>query len=73
MDLDPTYTDKFGDPLLRFTLDWTEHEHRQREIADGIARKIARAMGARLDDTKPSRARYRRGELSSARTFRAER
>ncbi|HVE32792.1 MAG TPA: GMC family oxidoreductase [Gemmatimonadaceae bacterium] len=58
MDLDPTYADKFGDPLLRFTLDWTEHEHRQREIADGIARQIARAIGARLDDTKPSRAKY---------------
>ncbi|HEV8217436.1 MAG TPA: GMC family oxidoreductase [Gemmatimonadaceae bacterium] len=58
MDLDPTYTDKFGDPLLRFTLDWTEHENRQREIADGIARQIARAIGARLDDTKPSRAPY---------------
>ena len=32
MDLDPTYTDKFGDPLLRFTLDWTDHEHRQRSM-----------------------------------------
>lgn len=58
MDLDPTYTDKFGDALLRFTLDWTEHEYRQREIADGIARQIARAIGARVDDTKPSRAPY---------------
>jgi gluconate 2-dehydrogenase alpha chain len=58
MDLDPTYTDKFGDPLLRFTLDWTEHEHKQREVADGIARQIARAMGARLDGTRPSRAPY---------------
>src|SRR5678815_1868079 len=58
MDLDPTYTDKFGDPLLRFTLDWTEHEHRQREIADGIARQIARAIGARLDDTRPARGPY---------------
>lgn len=58
MDLDPTYTDKFGDPLLRFTLDWTEHEFRQREVADGIAREIGRAMGARLDETKPTRARY---------------
>ena len=58
MDLDPTYTDKFGDPLLRFTLDWTEHEHRQREVADEISRKIARAMGATVDDTKPARGRY---------------
>ncbi len=58
MDLDPRYTDKFGDPLLRFTLDWTEHEHRQREIASELSRKIARAMGAATDDTRPSRARY---------------
>jgi gluconate 2-dehydrogenase alpha chain len=58
MDLDPTYTDKFGDPLLRFTLDWTEHEHKQREVADGIARRIATAAGARLDNTRPSRAPY---------------
>lgn len=58
MDLDPTYTDRFGDPLLRFTLDWTEHEHRQREVADGVAREIARAMNVRLDATRPSRARY---------------
>ena len=58
MDLDPTYTDKFGDPLLRFTLDWTDHEHRQREVADGIARRIARVMGARVDDRGPARRPY---------------
>jgi gluconate 2-dehydrogenase alpha chain len=58
MDLDPTYTDKFGDPLLRFTLDWTEHEHRQRAFSDEIARKIAPAMGAKVDDTPPARGRY---------------
>jgi gluconate 2-dehydrogenase alpha chain len=58
MDLDPTYTDKFGDPLLRFTLDWTEHEHRQRDIAGELSRKIAHAMGAATDDTHPSHARY---------------
>ncbi len=58
MDLDPTYTDKFGDPLLRFTLDWTEHEHRQREIADERARVVAKAMGAVTDESRPSRGRY---------------
>ena len=56
MDLDPTYTDKFGDPLLRFTLDWTEHEYKQREFADKLAAKIARAMGAKVDPTRPSPA-----------------
>ena len=58
MDLDPSYTDKFGDPLLRFTLDWTEHEFRQREVADAVARNIARAMNVKLDDTRPLRAKY---------------
>jgi gluconate 2-dehydrogenase alpha chain len=58
IDLDPTYTDKFGDPLLRFTLDWTEHEHRQRAFSDQIARKIAREMGATVDDTRPARGKY---------------
>jgi gluconate 2-dehydrogenase alpha chain len=58
MDLDPTYTDRFGDPLLRFTLDWTEHEHRQFEIGSEIASKIAKAMGATPDETRPPRDPY---------------
>jgi gluconate 2-dehydrogenase alpha chain len=58
MDLDPTYVDKFGDPLLRFTLDWTDHEHRQLEIADERTRVIARAMGAVPDEARPGRERY---------------
>ena len=58
MDLDPTYTDKFGDPLLRFTLDWTEHEFKQRDFAAQIQAKIAREMGAKFDEGAPSRARY---------------
>ena len=58
MDLDPTYTDKFGDPLLRFTLDWTEHEHKQREFAYDLSAKIAPEMGGKVDSRRPSRARY---------------
>jgi len=58
MDLDPTYTDKFGDPLLRFTLDWTEHEHKQREFAKQVQMKIAREMGAKFDEEPAPRARY---------------
>lgn len=58
LDLDPTYTDKFGDPLLRFTLDWTEHEHRQREVASEVARRIAVAMGGTVDASRPTRGRY---------------
>jgi gluconate 2-dehydrogenase alpha chain len=58
MDLDPTYTDKFGDPLLRFTLNWTDHEYKQREFAAQIQRKIAREMGAKFDEEPTPRARY---------------
>jgi gluconate 2-dehydrogenase alpha chain len=58
MDLDPVYTDKMGDPLLRFTLDWTEHEHRQRVYATGIQVKIAEAMGVKYDAPRVSRAKY---------------
>ena len=64
IDLDPTYTDKFGDPLLRFTLDWTEHEHKQRDFAYDLAAKIAPAMDAKLDPTRPSRAKYNVDQLS---------
>jgi len=58
MDLDPRYTDKMGDPLLRFTLDWTEHEYRQRVYAAEIQMKIAKAMGVKFDETHPVKSKY---------------
>jgi gluconate 2-dehydrogenase alpha chain len=45
-DLDPTYKDRFGDPLLRLTLNWRENERRMAEYATAKAVEIARAMGA---------------------------
>jgi gluconate 2-dehydrogenase alpha chain len=48
MDLDPTYTDKFGDPLLRLTLDWTDHEKRQRAFLGKHMVAIGKATGARV-------------------------
>ena len=48
IDLDPTYTDKFGDPLVRFTLDWTDHERRQKEGLGKIQVEMAKAMGAKI-------------------------
>jgi gluconate 2-dehydrogenase alpha chain len=47
MDLDPTYKDHCGDPLLRLTLDWRDNERQMAQFA--IARSIAlvRAMGAK--------------------------
>jgi gluconate 2-dehydrogenase alpha chain len=47
MDLDPTYRDHFGDPLLRLTLDWRDNERRLVEFMTAKAVEIAHAMGAR--------------------------
>jgi len=54
VDLDPTYTDKFGDPLLRLTLDWTDHERRQAAAAVKVQQAIGKAMGGRLGATARS-------------------
>jgi gluconate 2-dehydrogenase alpha chain len=47
MDLDPTYKDKRGDPLLRLTLDWRDNERKMADFATAKAVEIARAMGAK--------------------------
>ncbi|MGH9356751.1 MAG: GMC family oxidoreductase, partial [Terriglobia bacterium] len=47
MDLDPTYKDHWGDPLLRLTLDWRENERQMAVFAAKKAVEIGRAMGAR--------------------------
>jgi gluconate 2-dehydrogenase alpha chain len=52
MDLDPTYKDRLGDPLLRMTLDWRDNERHMSEFASEKAVEIARAMGAK--ETLPS-------------------
>ena len=46
LDLDPTYQDKWGDPLLRVTLDWTDAERRQAAFMVKKEVEIAKAMGA---------------------------
>jgi gluconate 2-dehydrogenase alpha chain len=46
MDLDATYKDRFGDPLLRLTLDWQDNERRMAEFAQEKGSELARAMGA---------------------------
>ncbi|HEV2201616.1 MAG TPA: GMC family oxidoreductase [Bryobacteraceae bacterium] len=47
LDLDPTYTDKYGDPLARMTLDWTDHERAQGAMLAKVHAQIAKAMNAR--------------------------
>jgi gluconate 2-dehydrogenase alpha chain len=47
VDLDPNYTDRYGDPLSRLTLDWTEHERAQGAMLSKIHAQIAKAMGGK--------------------------
>jgi gluconate 2-dehydrogenase alpha chain len=47
LDLDPTYTDVFGRPMLRMTFDFTDNEHRMSDFLTERAAEIGRAMGGR--------------------------
>ena len=47
MDLDPTYKDHWGDPLLRLTIDWRDNERHMSAFAAQKAVELARAMGAK--------------------------
>ncbi|HTW84984.1 MAG TPA: GMC family oxidoreductase [Candidatus Sulfotelmatobacter sp.] len=46
LDLDPTYRDVYGQPLLRMTFDWGPHEHKQSAFMAGIHQKVGKAAGA---------------------------
>ncbi len=47
MDLDPTYRDSNGDPLLRMTIDWNDNERNMLAFLTGKMGELARQMGAR--------------------------
>ncbi len=44
LDLDPTYTNRFGQPLMRMTFDFRENEHKLVKHAAGIIGGIGKAM-----------------------------
>ena len=46
-DLDPTYKDHAGDPLLRMTMNWHENERKMVEFMNAKMVEIAHAMGAK--------------------------
>lgn len=58
LDLDPTYRDIYGQPLLRITFDWGPHEHKQSAFMAGIEAKIAKAAGASKSVTNQLAAHY---------------
>ena len=47
LDLDPTYADTLGRPMLRMTFDFTDNEHRMSDFLTERAGDVARAMGGR--------------------------
>jgi gluconate 2-dehydrogenase alpha chain len=47
LDLDPTYRDAHGDPLLRMTMDWNDNERNLIRFMTTKMVEVGRAMGAR--------------------------
>ncbi len=58
LDLDPTYRDALGRPLMRMTFDFTENEHRMSDYLTDRATEIARAMGASNVTPKPRKGSW---------------
>ena len=58
LDLDPTYKDAWGQPLLRMTFDFPENDIRMSAFVTDKAMGIARAMGGRLVSGSPRRRPY---------------
>jgi gluconate 2-dehydrogenase alpha chain len=58
LDLDPTYKDAWGLPLLRMTFDFPENDIKLSAYITGKAAEIARAMGGRQVAANPRRAPY---------------
>ena len=58
LDLDPTYRDAWGLPLLRMTFDWGPHELKQSQYMIGIHEKVGKALGASQTVLKPIVGRY---------------
>jgi gluconate 2-dehydrogenase alpha chain len=58
LDLDPTYRDANGDPLLRMTIDWYDNERNMIRFVLAKMAEVGRAMGAREVATSPLPAHY---------------
>src|SRR6185437_911375 len=58
LDLDPTYEDRFGRPLVRITMDFHENELKQNRFLTDKFAQIFQAMGARQMDKQYRRAPY---------------
>jgi gluconate 2-dehydrogenase alpha chain len=58
IDLDPTYRDVYGRPLMRLTFDFTDNEHKMSDYLTDRATEIANAMKAREINAKKRTGHY---------------
>src|SRR5690242_1541835 len=58
LDLDPTYRDVYGNPLLRLTFDYHDNEHKMSDFLTDRAADIAKAMHARSINPKKREGHY---------------
>jgi gluconate 2-dehydrogenase alpha chain len=58
LDLDPTYKDRFGRPLMRMTIDFHENELKAAEFMTNKYAEIVHAMGAKQVVKNPRKAPY---------------
>ena len=58
LDLDPTYRDAWGQPLLRITFDFPENDVRMSEYLTGKAEEIGKAMGGKQVAASPRKRPY---------------
>jgi gluconate 2-dehydrogenase alpha chain len=58
LDLDPTYKDSYGNPMLRLTFDFHDNEHRMSKFITDKAEEIARAMKPRSHHRKDRKGHY---------------
>ena len=58
LDLDPTYRDEYGNPLLRLTFDFHDNDLKMSKFLTDKATEIAKAMKPRSLHAKPRKAPY---------------
>jgi gluconate 2-dehydrogenase alpha chain len=58
LDLDPTYRDVYGRPLLRMTFDFLDNEQKQMRGLNQICAQIGRAMGGTLVEARTNPIPY---------------
>jgi gluconate 2-dehydrogenase alpha chain len=58
LDLDPTYRDAYGVPLMRITFDWGPNELNQSKYMAKVLKDIGNALGAKIDSAAPRTGHY---------------